>query len=66
MKVFSCKEAGNIGKHSSGLDPFPGSSGLHIRKVNHADSRADLVCPCKGGRITGSGFWRMCGRGSES
>ena len=51
MKVFSCKEAGNIGKHSSGLVPFPGSSGLHIRKVNQADSCADLVCPYKGGGI---------------
>ena len=51
MKVFSCKEAGNIGKHSSGLVPFPGSSGLHIRKVNQADLCADLVCPYKGGGI---------------
>lgn len=32
MGVFSCRETGDVGRHSSSLTPFPGLSGLHIRK----------------------------------
>lgn len=46
MQVFSCQEAGNISRHSSGLIPFPGFSGFRIREDHTAS-----VCPCKGGWI---------------